>query len=78
VTKGGGNTAVGKKSHDAVVALNGNQVLTNFDVYAKGGYKKAVQKQFTVIANSSGQIVISFTQGAAENPFISGVELYTI
>jgi hypothetical protein len=59
------------------VAINGSQVLTNFDVYATGGYKTAVQKQFAVTANSSGQVVISFTQGSADNPFISGIELYT-
>jgi alpha-glucosidase len=59
------------------VAINGSQVLTNFDVYATAGYKTALQKQFTVTANSSGQIVIAFTQGATDNPFISGIELYT-
>jgi hypothetical protein len=59
------------------VAVNGSSVLSNFDVYATGGYKTAVQKQFTATANSSGQIVIAFTQGAADNPFISGIELYT-
>ena len=58
------------------LAINGSQVLSNFDVYATGGYKTAVQKQFTVTANSSGQVVIAFTQGAADNPFISGIELY--
>jgi hypothetical protein len=34
-------------------------------------------KQFTVTADSNGQIVIAFTQGAADNPFINGIELYT-
>jgi hypothetical protein len=46
-------------------------VLTNFDVYANTGYKTAQQRQFTVTANSSGQVVIAFTQGAADNPFLS-------
>jgi hypothetical protein len=68
-------TAAGKREFN--VAINGSQVLSNFDVYATGGFKNAVQKQFTVTANSSGQIVISFSQGAADNPFISGIELYT-
>jgi hypothetical protein len=58
------------------VAINGSTVLNSFDVYATGGYKTAVQKSFTATANSSGQIVISFTQGGADNPFISGIELY--
>ncbi|HMH10789.1 MAG TPA: malectin domain-containing carbohydrate-binding protein, partial [Candidatus Nitrosopolaris rasttigaisensis] len=58
------------------VAINGSPVLTNFDVFATAGYKTALQKQFTATANSSGQIVISFTQGSADNPFINGIELY--
>jgi alpha-L-fucosidase 2 len=67
-------TAAGQRQFN--VAINGSQVLSNFDVYATGGYKTAVQKSFTVTANSSGQVVISFTQGGADNPFISGIELY--
>jgi hypothetical protein len=59
------------------VAINGTPELTNFDVYATAGYKTALQKSFTVQANSSGQIVIAFTQGKADNPFISGIELYS-
>ncbi|HEX4207009.1 MAG TPA: malectin domain-containing carbohydrate-binding protein [Ktedonobacteraceae bacterium] len=58
------------------VAVNSNTVLSNFDVYATAGYKTAVAKQFTVTANSSGQIVIAFTQAGADNPFINGIELY--
>ena len=68
-------TAVGKREFN--LAINGTQLLNNFDVYATAGYKTAVQQQFSVVANSSGQIVLSFTQGAADNPFISGIELYT-
>lgn len=68
-------TAVGKREFN--LAINGTQLLNNFDVYATAGYKTALQQQFSVVANSSGQIVLSFTQGAADNPFISGIELYT-
>ncbi|WP_157508270.1 hypothetical protein [Ktedonobacter racemifer] len=50
--------------------------MNNFDVYAAGGYKRATVKQFTVNADSNGQIAIAFTQGAADNPFISGIEVY--
>ena len=67
--------AAGKR--EFTVAINGGNVLTNFDVYAVGGYKTAVQRQFMVTASGTGQIVISFTQGGADNPFISGIELYT-
>ncbi|MEO6888513.1 MAG: malectin domain-containing carbohydrate-binding protein, partial [Ktedonobacteraceae bacterium] len=66
--------AVGQRKFN--VALNGSQVLTSFDVFATAGYKTALQKQFTVTANGSGQIVIAFTQGGADNPFISGIEVW--
>jgi hypothetical protein len=69
-------TFQGSGQREFNVALNGNQVLTNFDVYASAGYKTALQKQFGVAANSNGQIVIAFTQGAADNPFVSGVEVW--
>jgi Malectin domain len=67
-------TAAGQREFN--VLLNGTQVLTNFDVYAAAGYKTALQKQYSVVANSSGQIVISFTQGSADNPFINGIEIW--
>lgn len=67
-------TAVGQRTFD--VAINGSQVLTNFDVFATVGYKTALQKQFTATANGSGQIVIAFTHGTADNPFISGIEVW--
>ncbi|HET8913678.1 MAG TPA: malectin domain-containing carbohydrate-binding protein [Ktedonobacteraceae bacterium] len=59
------------------VAINGSQVLSSFDVFATAGYKTALQKSFTATASSSGQIVIAFTQGGADNPFISGLEVYS-
>jgi len=68
-------TASGEREFN--VAINGNQVLTNFDVYAIAGYKTALQKQFTVTADSNGHVTIAFTRGSEDNPFISGIELYT-
>jgi hypothetical protein len=38
--------------------------------------ERALVRRFSVTANSSGQIVIAFTQGAADNPFMSGIEVY--
>ena len=32
-------------------------------------------KQFTATANSSGQIVIAFTDGTANQPVVSGIEI---
>jgi len=43
------------------VTLNGNQVLTNFDIFAAAGAKyKAVQKTFTTYVDTNGQINLQF------------------
>lgn len=58
------------------VAVNGTQVLANFDIFqAAGGAFKAVVEQFAATANSSGQIVIQYSYGSAGNPLASGVEV---
>jgi Malectin domain/Ricin-type beta-trefoil lectin domain/F5/8 type C domain len=57
------------------VAVNGTNVLSAFDVFAAAGFKTAVSRNYTATANSSGQIVIAFTQGGADNPFINGIEI---
>ncbi len=57
------------------VAINGTPVLTSFDVFAAAGYKEAISKSFTTTADSTGKIAIAFTQGGADNPFISGIEV---
>lgn len=67
-------TAVGERVFN--VAINGNPVLTNFDIVASaGGPDIAVVEPFTVTANSSGQIVIAFTAGTADLPKINGIEI---
>jgi hypothetical protein len=57
------------------VAINGTTVLSNFDIYATVGANAALVKQFTATANSSGQIVIAFTDGIANQPVVSGIEI---
>jgi hypothetical protein len=57
------------------VAINGTTVLTNLDIYAAVGKNAALLEQFTATANSSGQIVIAFTGGAANQPLVSGIEI---
>jgi hypothetical protein len=57
------------------VAINGTTVLSNFDIYATVGANAAVVKLFTATANSSGQIVIAFTDGTANQPVVSGIEI---
>jgi len=57
------------------VAINGTPVLSNFDIVAEAGTNTALVKQFTTTANASGQIVISFTAGTADQPKISGIQI---
>ncbi len=57
------------------VAINGTSVLSNFDIFANVGANKALVKQFTATASSSGQIVIAFTNGTADQPKSSGIEI---
>src|SRR5262249_20313546 len=67
-------TAAGQRKFN--VALNGTNVLTAFDVFAAaGGTNKAITQQFTATANASGQVTIAFTQGGADNPMVSGIEI---
>jgi endoglucanase len=67
-------TAAGQRKFN--VAINGTQVLTNFDIIAAAGAaNKAIVQQFTTTANTSGNIVVSFTVGTADAPKISGIEI---
>jgi len=67
-------SAAGSRRFD--VAINGTPVLTDFDIFATaGGQYTAVVKQFTEAANNSGQIVIAFTDGAANQPMFNGIEV---
>ncbi len=57
------------------VAINGAQVLSNFDIFAAaGGEDIAIARSFTATANSSGQIVIGFTT-VKDNAKVSGIEI---
>jgi len=67
-------TAAGNRVFN--VAINGTNVLNDFDIFAtSGAQNQAVTEQFNATANSSGQIVISFTNGGADNPEINGIEI---
>ena len=66
-------TATGKRVFN--VLTNGTTVLSNFDIYAAaGGNYKAVLREFTATANSSGQIVINFNT-VTDNATIEGIEI---
>ena len=64
-------------SREFNVAINGITVLTNLDVFGKVGKDAALLETFNTTANSSGQIVIAFTDGAANQPLIMGIEIRT-
>jgi fibronectin type 3 domain-containing protein len=67
-------TAAGKREFD--VAINNTAVLTNFDIYKTVGAEyAALVESFTATANSSGDIVIALTDGAANQPLIMGIEI---
>ncbi|WP_035347938.1 malectin domain-containing carbohydrate-binding protein [Edaphobacter aggregans] len=67
-------TAAGQRLFN--VAINGSQALSNFDILATaGGPNIAVVRDISATANSAGQIVVSFSQGAADLPKVNGLEL---
>jgi hypothetical protein len=67
-------TAAGQRKFN--VAINGTNVLSAFDILAAaGGSNRAITEQFTATANASGQIVIGFSQGGADNPEVNGIEV---
>ena len=64
-------------SREFNVAVNGATVLTNLDVFGKVGKDAALLETFNTTANSSGQIVIAFTDGSANQPLVMGIEVRT-
>ncbi|MGA3010127.1 MAG: fibronectin type III domain-containing protein [Terracidiphilus sp.] len=66
-------TTVGSREFN--VAINGVPVIPNLDVYGTVGADAALVKQFTATANTSGQIVIAFTNGLSNAPLVMGIEV---
>jgi len=60
------------------VDIAGRRVLTDFDVFAEaGGANKALVRDFPGFApDRSGHIVIAFTRGSADEPKISGIQVF--
>jgi hypothetical protein len=57
------------------VIINGQQVLTNFDILATAGTEyKAVIKQFTATADSTGKMTIQFVT-VKDNAQVNGIEI---
>jgi hypothetical protein len=66
-------TSAGKRKFN--VALNGTTVLSNYDIYSVTGARyKAVVREFSVAASTSGQIVIKLTT-VTDNATIEGIQV---
>ena len=60
------------------VLINGNQVLTNFDIFAAAGTSnRAVVREFTLPANGGGQFVIVATN-VVQNAKFSGIQIMSV
>ena len=58
------------------VLVNGLKVLSNFDILARaGGANTALVEEFSVKADASGSLVITFQNGAFDNAKIDGIEI---
>lgn len=66
--------AAGKRLFNVIV--NGQQVLTDFDIFAAtGAMRKAVTEEFVVTPDENGVVAIQFVPGSADQPTVSGIEL---
>jgi pectate lyase len=58
------------------VVLNGNPVLSNFDIDADaGGGGKADDKVFNNVAPAGGQILVQFNPGSADSPKVNALQV---
>ncbi|MBP5226355.1 MAG: hypothetical protein J6336_03125 [Kiritimatiellae bacterium] len=73
---GGSNGGEGAGVRIFNVTINGTAVLSNYDIYvAAGGPYTAICKQFISTANSSGQMIIQFTN-VKDNGHFSGITIW--
>ncbi len=61
-------------------SINGTTEATNFDIFADAGaaYKADDKVYNNISPNGSGQIVIQFTQGSADNPKIDAIQILQV
>ena len=58
------------------VSINGQSVLTNFDIFkTAGGMNRAIVEEFLTTADANGRVTIVFSEGAASGPLVNGIEL---
>jgi trimeric autotransporter adhesin len=66
--------AAGRREFNVVV--NGNQVLTNYDIYANAGaIYQAVIPQVTGVSDEHGILSVQFTPGYDDLPSVRGIEV---
>lgn len=59
------------------VAINGNTVLQDFDIFAAaGGKDRAISEVFHATADEQGHIAIAFIAGKADNPQVCAIAVY--
>jgi len=54
-------------------SIEGQQKLTNYDIYADVGFGNGTVKTFTVTADDT--LDVDLEDGAANNPIINGIEI---
>jgi PKD repeat protein len=57
------------------VDIDGNSVMSNYDIVADVGNKVGEMKSFDVTAPASGQVTVNLTNGSNDNAVINGVEV---
>ena len=58
------------------VDINGQRVLTDFDIAGEGGRDKAVVKDFdSITPDADGHIVLALSRGGADEPKICGIQI---
>jgi outer membrane protein assembly factor BamB len=57
------------------VSIQGTRVLSNLDVAAQVGFNTALDKTFTTTVGANGQLAITFSQGAANNPIVNAIQV---
>jgi hypothetical protein len=70
--------SVGPGGRQFNVAINGQQVLTNFDIAAIAGNAKALVRDFIAVPDASSNIVIAFAAGAVNQPEVCGLEVIPV
>ncbi len=67
------STASGQRQFN--IAVNGTSEEEAIDIYTFVGNGKALQRQYTLPADSTGKITVTFSPGAVGSPICNGIEV---